>query len=92
MVENFNAMYVSLHVRVSNAAALHLYRDTLGYKYVSDGPEDSSPVCLYFFLSRAFRVRSVEEKYYADGENAYDMRKDFEKKSGASPSRRRPCG
>ncbi|CAF5011284.1 unnamed protein product, partial [Rotaria sp. Silwood1] len=27
MVENFNAKYVSLHVRVSNRAALHLYQD-----------------------------------------------------------------
>jgi peptide alpha-N-acetyltransferase len=32
MVENFNAQYVSLHVRVSNRAALHLYKDTLKFK------------------------------------------------------------
>ena len=32
MVENFNAKYVSLHVRVSNRAALHLYRETLGFE------------------------------------------------------------
>ncbi len=31
MVENFNAKYVSLHVRVSNRAALHLYQNTLGF-------------------------------------------------------------
>ena len=31
MVEAFGAKYVSLHVRVSNRAALHLYRDTLGF-------------------------------------------------------------
>ena len=35
MVENFNAKYVSLHVRVSNRAALHLYQNTLGFAYVS---------------------------------------------------------
>jgi hypothetical protein len=44
MAETFNANYVSLHVRVSNNAALHLYRDTLGFevdkieaKYYADG-------------------------------------------------------
>lgn len=46
MAEVFNADYVSLHVRVSNAAALHLYRDTLGFlvektesKYYADGED-----------------------------------------------------
>lgn len=31
MVENFNAKYVSLHVRVSNRAALHLYQNALAF-------------------------------------------------------------
>jgi ribosomal protein S18 acetylase RimI-like enzyme len=35
MVENFNAKYVSLHVRVSNRAALHLYQTTLKFTYVA---------------------------------------------------------
>lgn len=52
MVEVYNAQYVSLHVRQSNFAAFHLYRDTL-----------------------KFAVHGVEPKYYADGEDAYDMRK-----------------
>ncbi|KAJ4514871.1 N-terminal acetyltransferase A complex catalytic subunit ard1 [Exophiala dermatitidis] len=46
MAEVFNANYVSLHVRVSNVAALHLYRDTLGFevekvesKYYADGED-----------------------------------------------------
>ena len=34
MFETYNAVYVSLHVRVSNIAALALYRDTLGFKVV----------------------------------------------------------
>lgn len=34
MYETYNAVYVSLHVRVSNIAALALYRDTLGFKVV----------------------------------------------------------
>ena len=46
MAEVFNAEYVSLHVRMSNVAALHLYRDTLGFevekvesKYYADGED-----------------------------------------------------
>ncbi|KIX00513.1 uncharacterized protein Z518_10653 [Rhinocladiella mackenziei CBS 650.93] len=46
MAEVFNAHYVSLHVRMSNVAALHLYRDTLGFevekvesKYYADGED-----------------------------------------------------
>ncbi|CAG8805096.1 34622_t:CDS:2 [Gigaspora margarita] len=54
MVEVFNAQYVSLHVRKSNRAALHLYKDTL-----------------------KFSIHEVEKKYYADGEDAYAMRKDL---------------
>jgi hypothetical protein len=46
MAETYQAKYVSLHVRVSNVAALHLYRDTLGFendkveaKYYADGED-----------------------------------------------------
>ncbi len=46
MYETYNAVYVSLHVRVSNIAALALYRDTLGFKvggteakYYADGED-----------------------------------------------------
>lgn len=52
MAECFGAKYSSLHVRVTNRAAFHLYSETLGYQ-----------------------VHDREEKYYADGEDAYDMRK-----------------
>ncbi len=52
MRDVYNALYVSLHVRVSNRAALTLYRDTLG-----------------------FEEHGLEKKYYADHEDAYDMRK-----------------
>lgn len=57
MKETFQAKYASLHVRMSNAAAKHLYIDSLGYK-----------------------VHDVEAKYYADAEDAYDMRCDFQDK------------
>ncbi|KAI8826570.1 N-terminal acetyltransferase ARD1 [Fimicolochytrium jonesii] len=54
MAEAFQAHYVSLHVRKSNRAALHLYRDTL-----------------------KFEVHDLEKAYYADGEDAYAMRKNL---------------
>lgn len=53
----FSAEYVSLHVRKSNAAAFHLYKETLAYA-----------------------IHDVEKGYYADGEDAYDMRCTFAKK------------
>lgn len=46
MVETFGAHYVSLHVRESNQAAIHLYEQTLGFKrekveakYYADGED-----------------------------------------------------
>ncbi len=47
----YEAHYCSLHVRVSNRAALTLYRDVLGYE-----------------------TMRVEAEYYADKEDAYDMK------------------
>lgn len=52
MIESFDAEYVSLHVRRSNRAAIHLYTKTLG-----------------------FDIHDIEARYYADQEDAYDMRK-----------------
>ena len=34
MADIYRAEYCSLHVRVGNRAALHLYKDKLGYTYV----------------------------------------------------------
>ena len=56
MVDNFGAKYVSLHVRKSNRAALHLYQHSL-----------------------KFSIYEIEPKYYADGEDAYAMRRDLGK-------------
>ncbi len=47
----YDAEYCSLHVRVTNRAAIALYKDVLN-----------------------FQVINVDEKYYADGEDALDMR------------------
>jgi ribosomal protein S18 acetylase RimI-like enzyme len=52
MCQIYDAELVTLHVRKSNKAALHLYKETLG-----------------------FQNNGIEEKYYADGEDAYAMRK-----------------
>lgn len=54
MQEVFRAKYASLHVRVTNKGAFHLYKETLGYE-----------------------IHEKEEKYYADGEDAFGMRKYF---------------
>ena len=50
----FQCDCVSLHVRVSNRAALALYKDVLGYD-----------------------IKSTDIAYYADKEDAYDMRLKF---------------
>jgi len=78
MVETFGSHYVSLHVRVSNQAAIHLYRDTLKFKtektelkYYADG-EDA--FCMKLELA-AIREQ-VREAAIADGGDA-------EAKSGA---------
>ncbi len=47
----YEAHYCSLHVRVSNRAAITLYRDVLGYENMR-----------------------IEAEYYADKEDAYDMK------------------
>lgn len=60
MHQVFDAEYVSLHVRESNRAAFHLYKETLQYQ-----------------------INDVEKGYYADGEDAYDMRCTFVKKEQA---------
>eukprot|EP00350_Pseudokeronopsis_sp_OXSARD2_P003833 CAMPEP_0170554916 /NCGR_PEP_ID=MMETSP0211-20121228/12798_1 /TAXON_ID=311385 /ORGANISM="Pseudokeronopsis sp., Strain OXSARD2" /LENGTH=130 /DNA_ID=CAMNT_0010864355 /DNA_START=118 /DNA_END=510 /DNA_ORIENTATION=+ len=59
----YDAEYMSLHVRVSNMAAIGLYRDVLG-----------------------FDVNKVDYGYYADGEDAYDMKLYFRKKNVMKPS------
>ena len=53
MAESFNAEYVCLHVRVTNRAALHLYKTSLKFQitnveenYYADG-EDAYAMKLY---------------------------------------------
>lgn len=63
MVECFDAQYVSLHVRKSNRAALHLYTNTL-----------------------KFSISEIEPKYYADGEDAYAMRRNLNEFKNMKPA------
>lgn len=81
MVETFGAHYVSLHVRVSNQAAIHLYRDTLGFKtekteskYYADG-EDA--FCMKLELD------FIREQIREEGEEEKDKKKK-KKKAGAA--------
>ena len=56
----YKAKYVSLHVRVTNRAALTLYRDVLSYE-----------------------IDQISSEYYADKEDAYDMKLFFSKEARA---------
>ena len=61
MQEVYDAEFCSLHVRVTNRAALGLYEGKLGYTKLD-----------------------VEEKYYADEEDAYNMKKFFKEQKPVS--------
>ncbi|KAG5933640.1 hypothetical protein E4U53_000928 [Claviceps sorghi] len=76
MVESFQAKYVSLHVRVSNSAARHLYEDTLRFenektepKYYADG-EDA--FCMRLDLSGIRAQLDRDEQQQEPGEAAVD--------------------
>lgn len=81
MVETFQAQYVSLHVRVSNKAALHLYRDTLSFqmekteaKYYADG-EDAYSMKLDLGTLREELVDEMD-KELDEGEPVGEMGKE----------------
>lgn len=108
MVEAFDADFCSLHVRVSNRAALGLYRDVLKFEVSSFAPvlrasraassvvplsssvHPHSPLHGIVPCWRPFspspllaplllQIQEVEAKYYADGEDAYAMKRSLEK-------------
>ena len=91
MVESFGAQYVSLHVRVSNEAAIHLYRDTLGFetektegKYYADG-EDA--FCMKLDLSTIrdqVRAEAESDSESEEEEEVGDKKKAAEKKQKAA--------
>ena len=70
MVESYGARYVSLHVRMSNVAALRLYRDTLGFevekvesKYYADGEDAYS-----MKMNLDFIKEQLDETYGDEGD------------------------
>ncbi|KAK6376444.1 N-terminal acetyltransferase A complex catalytic subunit ard1 [Exophiala oligosperma] len=78
MAEVFNANYVSLHVRMSNSAALHLYRDTLGFqvdkiesKYYADG-EDAYAMRMDL---RSMQIKDVPEEDEDEGDGVGSLGK-----------------
>lgn len=93
MVETFQAKYVSLHVRVSNAAARHLYETTLGFtnekteaKYYADG-EDA--FCMRLDLdtirhqtNKAESTDDEEATTEDDGKKKKQQKKSKSKKTG----------
>ncbi|CAK39800.1 uncharacterized protein An08g01190 [Aspergillus niger] len=96
MAECHRAQYVSLHVRVSNKAALHLYRDTLGFqvdsvesKYYADGEDayamrmDLSGMFIdWAEIERKDRERAEKDEKDADeGDEVGDLGKKEEKES-----------
>lgn len=89
MVETFQAKYVSLHVRVSNVAARHLYEDTLGFrnektesKYYADG-EDA--------FSMRLDLDAVAElaKRYADEEDEAEEEQQQAKEGGEKTKKKK---
>jgi len=81
MVETFGAQYVSLHVRMSNVAALRLYRDTLGFKnerieakYYADG-EDAYAMKLDLGATREQLLDEEEAEDLDEGEPAGELGK-----------------
>ncbi|KAK6338315.1 N-terminal acetyltransferase A complex catalytic subunit ard1 [Orbilia blumenaviensis] len=83
MVETFGAKYVSLHVRVSNKAALRLYKDTLQFevekvesKYYADGEDAYSMKQDLGFIWDAVKkeddLLKKDEKADAEGEGNED--------------------
>lgn len=92
MVETFGAAYVSLHVRVSNKAAIHLYSKTLGFdrekteaKYYADG-EDAYCMKLDLGAIREQVQDAIDDEYGDEGEAVGDVGKagDSDKKALAS--------
>jgi ribosomal protein S18 acetylase RimI-like enzyme len=106
MVETFGAQYVSLHVRMSNNAALHLYRDTLGFeqekveaKYYADGEDAYSMKLDLGFIREQIVDEEDEAEDLDEGEPVGELgKKDGEKelngkdKSGAGKKRKVKVG
>ncbi|KAF2840681.1 N-acetyltransferase complex ARD1 subunit [Patellaria atrata CBS 101060] len=90
MAESYTSSYVSLHVRVSNTAALHLYRDTLGFKveriepkYYADG-EDA-----YAMKADLSELRVLSQESEDEGEGVGSAGKAGEGEGGGEKKERK---
>lgn len=96
MVETYGAKYVSLHVRVSNVAARHLYEDTLRFenekteaKYYADGEDafcmrlDLGPTKKQVDAAEEAEAESAADKNGDDGQNGDDADKEHADKEHA---------
>lgn len=70
LAESYDAKSITLHVRKSNSAALNLYEKQLEFRY-----SIKLNNMLYLFIY--FSVIGIDAKYYADGEDAYSMKKNI---------------
>ena len=91
MVETYGAQYVSLHVRMSNIAALRLYRDTLGFevekvesKYYADGEDAYS-----MKMNLDFIKDQLDETYGDEGEGVGDEGKKEEIKNDGDTGKKK---
>lgn len=86
MVETFQGQYVSLHVRVSNNAALRLYRDTLGFKeekieakYYADGEDAHSMKLDLNFIRKELEDAEEQDEGDAVGDEGKQAEEEAEK-------------
>ncbi|KAL8711318.1 MAG: hypothetical protein Q9220_004215 [cf. Caloplaca sp. 1 TL-2023] len=93
MVETFGAQYVSLHVRMSNVAALRLYRDTLGFLvekvesgYYADGEDAYS-----MKMELAFIKEQVDAEVGDEGDEVGDVgsKEEVAKESGKAQDKKK---
>lgn len=98
MVETFGAQYVSLHVRVSNQAAIHLYKETLGFatekvepKYYVDGTEGEDAYSMRLDLSsiREQIEEASKSEGLDEGDAVGDVGSDPDKKKKADDDKRK---
>lgn len=100
MVETYGAQYVSLHVRMSNTAALRLYRDTLKFKqekveakYYADG-EDAYSMKLDLGFIREQIMDEEDGDEEDEGEPVGELgkeggEKELDKDKGAAEKKRK---
>lgn len=100
MVETFGAHYVSLHVRESNQAAIHLYEKTLGFqrektesKYYADG-EDAFGMKLDLSIIREQlrEERESDSEEVDEGDAVGDVGSDPNKKSSGKGAKKAKNG